>query len=146
MVRGDQDDIESLKAAFKGANVIFGLTDFWTPIRDPASYGKLKPGQTINEYAFDLEVSQGINIAEAAAATEGLERYIYSTLPAVSEYGADYKNLYHVESKPAIMKHVHEKLPELTKITSEIQLSVYYEIYMWGSAKTPKKVCTSSMI
>jgi hypothetical protein len=101
----------------------------------------LKAGQSIGEYAYDLEVQQGINIAEAAAVTEGLQRYIYSSLPSLVDYGVGdkYKYLYHIASKPAIVKHISSKLPDLAKITSYIELSVYYELWSWGTALGPRK-------
>ena len=140
MVKGDASDTDSLIAAFKGATAIFGLTDFWTPAWDPSSYGKLKSGQTINEYCFDLEVQQGKNIADAAAKTAGLQRYIYSSLPDTSKVKGNYKNLYHIYTKTEIMKYLRKTHPDLAKITSEIQLSIYYEIWYWKLLTSPQKV------
>ena len=50
VVKADLDDIESLKAAFKGAHTVFGVTDYWS--------------RCDKEY----EKQQGINIADAAKA------------------------------------------------------------------------------
>jgi len=51
MVQGDLNDIDSLNLAFQGANVIFGVTDFWQPFLEQANYAKLKAGQTINDHS-----------------------------------------------------------------------------------------------
>jgi uncharacterized protein YbjT (DUF2867 family) len=50
VVKGSFENVESLIAAFQGANVVFGLTDFWAPFFNPATPAKLAPGQLINEY------------------------------------------------------------------------------------------------
>ena len=70
MFQADVDKPESLREAFQGANVIFGVTDFWTPMYNPYHYAKLRPGQTINEFCFDLELKRGKSIADAAATVE----------------------------------------------------------------------------
>jgi hypothetical protein len=62
VVQGNLDDPSSLPTAFESANAIYAVTDFWTPIFDGSSEGKVKPGQGILEWAYDLEVQQGKNI------------------------------------------------------------------------------------
>jgi uncharacterized protein YbjT (DUF2867 family) len=47
MVQADFDNFNSLVAAFQGANVIFGVTDFWTIFNDAESHKKKKPDQDI---------------------------------------------------------------------------------------------------
>ena len=70
VVQADINDVQSLKAAFAGSHVIYGITDFFEP------FAKGGP-----EHGMEIEVQQGINLATAAAATSTLESYIWSTLP-----------------------------------------------------------------
>ncbi|KAH8894440.1 NAD(P)-binding protein [Thozetella sp. PMI_491] len=70
VVQADVDDYDSLVYAFAGSHVIFGVTNFYE-----------KFGSITAEEAINIEVQQGINLAKAAAATESLEHYIWSTLP-----------------------------------------------------------------
>jgi uncharacterized protein YbjT (DUF2867 family) len=70
VVKADLNDEQSLIKAFEGSTAIFGVTDFFEPF---AANGP--------EKAIEIEATQGINIAKAAAKTQGLEHYIWSTLP-----------------------------------------------------------------
>ncbi|KAB5576118.1 hypothetical protein GE09DRAFT_1265649 [Coniochaeta sp. 2T2.1] len=74
IVTGDLNDIESLKAAFVGSQVIYSVTNFFEPF---AASGPAK--------ATEVEAEQGINVAKAAAATPTLEHFIWSTLPNVAK-------------------------------------------------------------
>jgi hypothetical protein len=81
VVAGELGDVESLKKAFEGANVIFGFTDFWQHLTNPESH-KLaaEQGRTPNEVAYDQEVAQGKAIVDAAAANVAtLDKFILST-------------------------------------------------------------------
>lgn len=46
MVKGDLDDVASLRQAFVGADIIFGVTDVWTIFKDLENYEKMQPGQS----------------------------------------------------------------------------------------------------
>ena len=144
MVKADADDISSLKAAFKGATVIFALTDFWTLAWSAAQQQTVKL-EEIQEHCYNGEVQQGKNMADAAATVEGLERFIYSGLPRTSDYG-EYKHSWHIDSKAAIMDYVRESCPELNKKTSDIQLSTYMENWQWQMPTMPRKVSLTSTI
>jgi len=86
MVAANLDDTSSLVSAFQGADVIFGVTDFWQPYMNPANREKVKPGQAMNEWAYEYEKQQGMNIFDAAAKTEGLQRLVFSTLPGPNKW------------------------------------------------------------
>lgn len=62
IVKGDLDDVESLKAAVKGSYGVFGMTDFWSI------------------HSQELEMKQGINLFEAVKA-ESVQHYVWSSLP-----------------------------------------------------------------
>ena len=61
VVKGDLDDVESLKKAFAGAHGVYGVTNFW------------------EHFSGEKEKQQAKNIAEAAKAA-GVKHVIWSTL------------------------------------------------------------------
>jgi len=69
IVKGDVDDVETLKQEFKGADIIFGNTAFSDAVAAPteADIAKLKPNQILREWCYESEVQQGNNIADAVA-------------------------------------------------------------------------------
>ncbi|KKK20847.1 hypothetical protein ARAM_005303 [Aspergillus rambellii] len=66
----DLNDEASLVAAFKGAHVVYAVTDFFEPF--------MKSGV---EEAKKIEYRQAINLVEAAKQIPTLEQYVWSTLP-----------------------------------------------------------------
>lgn len=69
MIKGDVNDVDSLRAAFQGVDVIFGNTVFSDAMSNSNSQDLafLKPGQNSRELSYDLELQQGKNIVDAAA-------------------------------------------------------------------------------
>jgi len=86
VVAANLDDTSSLVSTFQGADVVFSVTDFWQPYMNPANREKAKPGQALNEWAYEYEQQQGMNVFDAAAKTEGLERLVFSTLPGPKKW------------------------------------------------------------
>ena len=127
IVQGDMSDITSLQCSFLSANAIFANTDFWATYRDPkTSEAAAAQGKTISEYAFETEVSYGVNIARAATAVPTLERFIYSALGPVKSHSAGkYTHSYHWDSKATIVDYIKNKEPELAKKMSLIYMGVY---------------------
>lgn len=81
MVRGELDDVESLKTAVKGSHGVFGVTDFWS-ILDK-----------------EREIQQGKNLFEASKA-EGVKHFVFSSLNSAEKMsGGKYKNVDHFDSK-----------------------------------------------
>ena len=142
IVRGDMDDVQSLKAAFHGAYAIFAVTDFWAGFRDPANHTiAAKLGLLINEYAQTLEVNQGKKIADAAAATEGLQRFVYSALSDTRKWsGGKYQWIYHFDGKAKVVEYVRAKLPDLTVKMSTIQICFYATNWKLLPVFGPQKV------
>ncbi|KAE9373352.1 putative NmrA-like family domain-containing protein 1 [Stipitochalara longipes BDJ] len=70
MVTADLNNIESITAAFKDANIIFAVTNYFEAF---ATSGP--------EVAVQVEYLQGVNLAKAASVTTTLEHFIWSTLP-----------------------------------------------------------------
>lgn len=141
LVKGDLDDVSSLKRAFNGADIIFGVTDFWTIFKDPESMRKKKPEQELVQYCHDVELQQGKNIADAAATVPNLKRYIFSSMAdATKSSGGKYTTLYHMDSKAKVVAYT-ESLPALVGKFSQIQAPIYYQLpWQWGLPTTPKKV------
>ncbi|KAK1509368.1 uncharacterized protein CCOS01_15462 [Colletotrichum costaricense] len=105
IVEGDLDDAESLKAALQGANIVFGNTVFPFMLA-LTSNPQLKPGQSVLEWAYELEVQQGKNLVEAVAKLDSLQLFIWSTLSATRKWsGGKFQNVYHFDSKAAVVDH-----------------------------------------
>jgi hypothetical protein len=147
IVKAELEDVESLKAAFKGADVIFGNTAFSNVFAMPKAddFAKLKPGQTLREWCYDLEVHQGKNIVDAVATVENLELFIWSTLSHSSKWSkGKYTGIFHFDSKATVVDYLNEKYPALAKKTSLIQLGLFITNWKWGQAAIPwEKVCYS---
>ncbi|KAK4071234.1 uncharacterized protein Triagg1_6265 [Trichoderma aggressivum f. europaeum] len=141
IVKADFDDVESLKRAFKGANVIFGVTDFWNIFGNPQSKELKKPDQELIEYCYEVELRHGKNLADAAASTAStLDRYIFSSMANATESsGGKFSKLYHMDSKAQAVTYA-QSLPELKDKFSQIQAPIYYQIALeWGLPVEPTK-------
>ncbi|KAF1992402.1 putative hscarg dehydrogenase, partial [Aulographum hederae CBS 113979] len=130
IVQGDLDDPSSLSSAFRGATAIFAVTDFWahffaTSTADAAAAS----GKRINETAFDAEVRQGRNIADAAAGVEvlrTLERFVFSSLADVGRWsGGKYRNVYHFDSKAVVESYIRGQKMELAERMSTVLIGNY---------------------
>jgi hypothetical protein len=119
VVRADLDDVESLKAAFVGANVIFSVTNYWEPFFRPDCRTKAQElGITCRRYAYDVEYRQGKNIADAAATVAASlddNGFLASTLSHAAKCSnGRFKDLYHYDAKADVFPHyVEDKHPEL---------------------------------
>ncbi|KAM5353191.1 hypothetical protein ACJZ2D_016914 [Fusarium nematophilum] len=140
MVAADQDDPESIVKAFQGANVIFSVTDFWNPMYNQYNYAKLRPGQTIGQWCYELELKRGKSIAQAAAGVDTLERFIFSSLPYIKKIAQrKYSHVYHFDAKAEIVLYIKESLPELAAKTSELQLGEFATNWKIWRMRRPNK-------
>ncbi|KAI8579799.1 hypothetical protein K450DRAFT_240389 [Umbelopsis ramanniana AG] len=142
VVQGDINDIDSLIAAVQGANVVFGVTDFWEPFFNPATQEKLAPGQTINEYCYKLELQQGKNIVDAVAtiADTTLDLFVWSSLAHVKKWSkGKYTWVYHFDSKAEVYECIRESHPKLAKKTSSVQIGYYADNWLWIPMTAPQK-------
>ncbi|KAF2715732.1 NAD(P)-binding protein [Pleomassaria siparia CBS 279.74] len=141
MVAADLDDAAAMKAAFKGSNAIFGVTDFWQQVKLPANYEKAKEtGQTINVVAYNAEIQQGKNIVDAAEATKDtLEILVLSVLTDSRKYshGKITWN-YHFEGKWKIVEYLQKTYPETYKKTQLFQAACFMTNF--ESQLVPQKV------
>ncbi|KAH6974487.1 hypothetical protein BKA56DRAFT_490823 [Ilyonectria sp. MPI-CAGE-AT-0026] len=148
IVKGDHDDVESLKAAFKGAHAIFAVTDwaasFARVSEDKGLQEKAKAaGRSIEEYAGDVEKSLGVNIATAASdptVLSTLEKFVFSTLAAVQKIsGGKYKHAYEFDSKAGVESYIRDELPELRTRLSTVTMGIFQETWRDISAFRPHK-------
>ena len=135
VIAADLDDIDSLKAALPGANLIFSVTNYWEPFYRPDCRAKAEAaGISCRKYAYDVEYQQGKNIADAAAATvESLapNGFIASTLSHASKSSkGKYKKLYHFDAKADVFPdYVSAKHPALAAKMSCLQTGYFTSSY-----------------
>ncbi|KAH7309665.1 hypothetical protein B0I35DRAFT_359044 [Stachybotrys elegans] len=135
MVVADLADPASLETAFRGANVIFSVTNFWEPFFRPDCREAAKEkGIDCRRYAYEVEYAQGKNIADAAAtAVDTLDEngFLVSTLSHAAKCsGGKYKDLYHYDAKADIFPdYVNDKYPALSAKMSSIHTGYFYTSY-----------------
>ncbi|RJE22645.1 NmrA-like family [Aspergillus sclerotialis] len=135
IVSANLDDINTLIPVFKGANLIFSVTDYWEPFFGPdcrARAGQL--GISCRRYAYNVELQQGRNIADAVAQTvDSLDEngFIASTLShAKVRSGGRFTELYHFDSKAEVFpRYVRERYPALARKMSCVQTGYFMSSY-----------------
>jgi hypothetical protein len=127
--KADIDEKESLFPGFEGAAVIFSNTDFFVHLMNPSVSDGSLGGRTLTQYAYDREVAQGINIAEAAASPkvlETLERFVFSSLSDARKWsGGKYTTVYHFDSKAEVIRVIQNQFPKLASRMSTLQVGHY---------------------
>jgi hypothetical protein len=145
VVAGDLDDPSSLEAAFKGASVIFSVTDFWQTFANPSEREKASTsGQSIGPFSREHEAQQNRNIIDAAAKVSTLERFIFSSLPNTNKLsGGKYAHVYPFEGKAMAEVYGRSAYPKLWERTSVLYAGYYLENYFGptGALFRPKLVC-----
>ncbi|KAG6890059.1 hypothetical protein C0995_012517 [Termitomyces sp. Mi166 len=140
MVAGDLDNTSSLIPAFEGAHVIFGVTDFWQPIRHPEITVPLPSGQPLNQACYHLEVQRGKNLANAAAQVSTLEHFIFSSVSDAKKWSkGKYSRVYHFDAKAAVVDYIRESLPNLSKKMSALHVGLYVTNWKIFSFLGPRK-------
>jgi len=123
VVKADANDLESLKAAFAGSHIIFGVTNFFEPF---ATSGP--------EKAVEVEVQQGINLARAAAATETLEHYVWSTLPDAKTVSGGKYVVPHFDGKNRVDEYIRSN-SDLLRKTTFFWVTFYHSNYAFPMYK-----------
>ncbi|RGP67080.1 hypothetical protein FSPOR_6136 [Fusarium sporotrichioides] len=132
VVSVDLDDTETLKEAFKGANIIFSVTNYWEPFfRPDCRLQAAKEGISCRKFAYNVEVQQGKNIVDAAATVaENLDKngFLVSTLSQADKCsGGKFKDLYHFDAKADVFPtYVEENYPELAAKMSCIHTGFFF--------------------
>lgn len=106
VIAADTSDESSLRAAFAGSHAIFAATNFFEPF---ATLGAEKAGE--------IETAQGINLAKAAAATESLEHYVWSTLPNAEAISGGRISVAHFAAKNRVDDYIKSDPALLAKTT-----------------------------
>ncbi|KAF2117362.1 hypothetical protein BDV96DRAFT_518320 [Lophiotrema nucula] len=147
MVAADLDNVASLEAVFKDSAVIFGVTDFWQHIYNPANQKKAQElGKTVNVIASEAEIQHGKNIVDAAQATAStLDMLVLSVVPDSKKWshGKITWN-YHFEGKWKIVEYLEKEYPELYRKTSTFHAAFY--IPNLDSMMVPRKTPDGSYI
>ncbi|TGO39325.1 hypothetical protein BHYA_0056g00360 [Botrytis hyacinthi] len=142
IVQADFDDKPSLSSAFQGATVIYSNTDFFVHLFTGIPVGS-PPGRTVLEHAYDREVAQGINIAEAAASPsvlETLEYFIYSSLSDATKWSkGKYTSVYHFDSKAETIRQIESRFPDLATRMSTLQMGYYVTNWKAFPPMAPQK-------
>jgi hypothetical protein len=146
VVQADVDDPQTLIPAFRGAHVIFAVTDFWAPYFAAFEEKSKISDRETGEYAYAIEVQRGKNIVDAADAMlkeEGskLERFVSSTLPGFKEQSkGKHTYAYHFDSKAVITSYLKEK-NELWEKSSLLNMGFYADnIIRYGGFMGAAKV------
>ncbi|KAK7928116.1 hypothetical protein PG985_005114 [Apiospora marii] len=135
MVQADLEDAESLRNAFRGANLIFSVTQYWAPFFRPDCIAQAKDQNvSIRKLAYDVEYRCGRNVADAAATTaDSLDDngFLVSTLSHASRCsGGRYTDLYHYDAKADVFPdYVEKTYPELAKKMSCIHTGFFFTSY-----------------
>ncbi|KAE8389589.1 hypothetical protein BDV23DRAFT_157039 [Aspergillus alliaceus] len=128
LVIADLNDAASLKTAFAGSTVIYGVTDFWGILADPKVQERAQAaGRPANVEAYEVEVQQGRNIVDAANATvDTLDRFVLSTLSSTKKWSkGKYTHNFHFDGKWEAVDYLKASYPALAKKTSFLQLALY---------------------
>ncbi|KAF2002615.1 NAD(P)-binding protein [Amniculicola lignicola CBS 123094] len=145
IIEADVNDKASLFAPFEGANVIFSNTDFFAPFF-AALGGESDPAIV----AFDIEVAQGLNIAEAASqpvVLQTLEHFIYSSLSDAKKWsGGKFTDVYHFDSKAETIRQMESRFPKLATKMSFLQVGHYITNWKHHPTLGPQKQSDGSFL
>jgi hypothetical protein len=121
VVRGDFSDASSMESAFKDANIIFAITNFW------------------DQYSLDVEVGQGKLINKLAAAVPTLEHYIFSSLADGRDLdGGRFQNILPYNAKMMILNDL-KTYDALWKKTTELYVAFYWQNWLKYPVFAPTK-------
>jgi hypothetical protein len=129
IVVADIADQDSLRAALAGAHIVFGNTAY------PAEEA-MKPG--MQQRAYELELQQGKNIADAVSTVRSLELFIWSSLSAASKWSeGQYRKVWHFDSKAHVVDYIHANHPRLAKKMSILQMGLFVDNWKNGPILVP---------
>lgn len=149
LISGDLDNVASLRAAFKNADAIFAVTDFWQFVQaeqHPLTFLEAeKRGVAPNVVAMEKEEIQGRNIIDAAAAAHAekpLHRLVVSTLSDSKKWsGGEITTNLHFDGKAHYCEYLKATYPSLAKVTSYVQVGYYlancFMSPFWAPHKDP---------
>ncbi|RDI76646.1 hypothetical protein Vi05172_g13352 [Venturia inaequalis] len=115
VVQASFNDEVSLAKAFEGVHAVFAVTNWWE---------HLAQGKSQDESGV-LEEEQGMNIARAAASTDTLEHYIWSTTPSAKRKFKGELLTPHMDYKANVDARIKSELPDLAKISTYLYFGYY---------------------
>ncbi|KAL6789675.1 hypothetical protein J3E68DRAFT_443472 [Trichoderma sp. SZMC 28012] len=140
VVQADMDDVASLSAAFRDANAIFVVSDFWGIYGALAQQEKDASEKPLNLLAGETELQQLKNVIDVASQVPGLERFILSTLSNVTKWsGEKYTHVYHFDFKARASAYIEDKHPELWAKTSLFQAGLFLSTFVDSPSFMPRK-------
>ncbi|PYI12637.1 NAD(P)-binding protein [Aspergillus sclerotiicarbonarius CBS 121057] len=135
LVPADLNDPQTLIPALRGANLIFSVTNYWEPFfRADCRQKASELGISCRRYAYEVELQQGKNIADAAAMTvDSLDEngFVVSTLSHAGRCsGGRLNEVYHFDAKAeAFPDYVRERYPALAGKMSCVQTGYFVGSY-----------------
>ncbi|KAE8145442.1 NAD(P)-binding protein [Aspergillus avenaceus] len=135
VVQANLDEVSTLQVVFAGANIIFSVTNYWEPFwRSDCRQKAAERGISCRQYAYEIELQQGKNIADAAAQhVDSLEDngFIVSTLShAQKSSRGEYRELYHFDAKADVFPdYVANNYPNLAGKMSCVQTGYFMSSY-----------------
>lgn len=150
MVQGDLNDVPSLVRAFTGATAIFSNTDFFTHLFHGLDPANLPAGRTPAQYAYDREVAQGVNTAEAAShpsVVSTLRLFVFSSLSDATKHsGGKYTTVYHFDSKAETIRQIRARFPAVAERMSTVQLGHYVTNWKAFAKMAPERQADGSFV
>ncbi|KAL7796458.1 hypothetical protein V8C43DRAFT_24899 [Trichoderma afarasin] len=141
VVQADMDDVASLSVAFRDANAIFVVSDFWGIYGALAQQEKGTGEKPLNLLAGETELQQLKNAIDAASQVPGLERFILSTLSNVAKWSREkYTHVYHFDFKARASAYIEDKHPELWAKTSLFQAGLFLSTFVDSPSFMPRKI------
>ncbi|KAJ4857873.1 nmrA-like family domain-containing protein [Trichoderma breve] len=141
VVQADMDDVSSLSVAFREANAIFVVSDFWGIYGALAQQEKGTGEKPLNMLAGETELQQLKNAIDAASQVPSLERFILSTLSNVTKWsGGKYIHVYHFDFKSLASAYIEDKHPELWAKTSLFQAGLFLSTFVDSPSFMPRKI------
>ncbi|KAK4555930.1 hypothetical protein LTR86_007150 [Recurvomyces mirabilis] len=138
IVKADLNDLDSLKHAFQDATVIFAYTAGSEILQSSNLIPKVMSGELkppVGQYAYEIEVQQGKNVADAAATIPTLHRLVWSSLTDVrGRSHGKYVQAYHLDSKYTVWQYMRN-LPELKDKASAVLMGGFMD----NLANTPQQ-------
>ncbi|PKK43098.1 hypothetical protein CI102_13830 [Trichoderma harzianum] len=140
VVQADMDDVASLSVAFRDANAIFVVSDFWGIYGALAQQEKGTGEKPLNLLAGETEFQQLKNAIDAASQVPGLERFILSTLSNVAKWSREkYTHVYHFDFKARASAYIEDKHQELWAKTSLFQAGLFLSTFVDSPSFMPRK-------
>ncbi|KAL2814132.1 hypothetical protein BJX63DRAFT_420923 [Aspergillus granulosus] len=132
IVAADLDDESSLVAAFKDANVIFAITNFFEPA--------MKLGV---EEGKKIEYAQATNMVKAAKQIPTLQHYIWSTLPNANALSKGKFSVPFFDNKSAVDEFIRQDEEFLAKTTfvylTFYSTNMFFPVFLPIHIKTANK-------